>query len=283
MQQQKIQYTDEINKNNYVDRPLVSIIMGVYNGEDTLREAIDSILNQTYTNWEFIICDDCSTDGTADVVKKYAERDSRIVYIKNDHNMRLAASLNHCLEVAKGKYVARMDADDISVPKRLTKQVAFLEEHKDIDVVGSQMAVFDENGQRGIRSINEYPTKEDLIKGSPLCHATIMMKKNIYENLNGYRVCRETNRAEDLDLWFRFYAKGYRAYNIQEPLYRVRESLSDLKRRNIQSSVGIAKIYFYGYKLIKVPYYKRIWGVRPIVSALVPRWIRMIYYKQRLD
>ena len=106
--------------------PTVSVIMGIYNCEKTLSDAIDSIINQTYSDWELIMCDDGSTDNTYQIATKYSEKDNRITVIKNDTNSGLAFSLNHCLKYAKGEYVARMDADDISLPNRFEKQVAFL-------------------------------------------------------------------------------------------------------------------------------------------------------------
>ena len=133
--------------------PLVSIIMGAYNCENTIYDCMESILKQTYENWEFIICDDCSSDHTLEILKKYEKNDKRIHILHNEKNMRLAASLNRCLEVAHGKYVARMDADDISMPDRLEKQVEFLESHSEYDVTGCNRMVFDENGDKGIRKV----------------------------------------------------------------------------------------------------------------------------------
>ena len=101
---------------------LVSIIMGVYNDQETISTCIDSIINQDYHNWEFIICDDCSTDETLSIVKKYAQKDSRIKVIQNTKNEKLAYSLNHCLKYSSGEYIARMDGDDIALPHRLRTQ-----------------------------------------------------------------------------------------------------------------------------------------------------------------
>ena len=109
---------------------MVSVIMGVYNGGSTLREALDSILNQTYSNWELIACNDCSTDNSAQILQEYAKRDSRIICIQNEKNAGLAASLNHCLQYVSGEYVARMDCDDLSVPERFEKQVMYLKLHQ---------------------------------------------------------------------------------------------------------------------------------------------------------
>ena len=110
----------------------ISIIMGIYNCSETLPEAIDSIIAQTYENWELIMCDDASTDDTYKIAEEYKNKYSdKIILIRNEKNSRLAFSLNHCLKYASGKYVARMDADDVSVPKRFEKQINFLKEHPD--------------------------------------------------------------------------------------------------------------------------------------------------------
>ena len=111
--------------------PEISLIMSVYNGEDYLREAIDSVLMQTFSAWEFIIINDCSTDGTAEILSEYAARDERIKVYTNEVNLRLPSSLNKALSYAQGKYIARMDADDICLPDRLEKQYEFMEKNPD--------------------------------------------------------------------------------------------------------------------------------------------------------
>lgn len=263
--------------------PLVSIIMGVYNGQDTLEDSINSILSQSYDNWEFIICDDCSTDHTWKILQEFHEQDSRIVIIHNTQNKRLAASLNECLKIARGKYIARMDADDISLPQRLEKQIHFLESNPEYDVVGCNRIVFDENGERGIRKSEEYPDKNILLKDTPYGHPTIVMKKSVYDALCGYSESKETMRAEDLELWFRFYEHGFRGYNIQETLYRYREGKNDLKKRTVVAGIQTAKVFWNGYKRLKFPWYKRIWVIKPIVAALIPHSIMMKYYNSRLS
>ena len=140
----------------------VSIIMGIYKmikKENLVKLAIDSILNQTYKDFEFIICDDGSNDGTYEMVQDLIKNDKRVILIKNDENKGLAYSLNHCLSIAKGKYIARMDADDISMPNRFEKQVKFLDEHLEYAVVGSNMLYINENGIWGNRILAEKPSK----------------------------------------------------------------------------------------------------------------------------
>lgn len=260
-----------------IDRPLVSIIMGAYNCENTLSEAIESIFKQSYENWEFIICDDCSTDNTLKILKQYEEKDSRIIVLHNANNLRLAATLNKCLKEARGKYVARMDADDISLPERIEKQVLFMEKHYEVDCVGTNRIIFDKNGYRSIRVSDEYPTKDKLLLDTPFAHPTIMMKKSVYDTLGGYVVSKATIRAEDLDLWFRFYSKGFKGYNIQEELYLYREDIEDLKKRSLKAGIATAIVFFKGYKLVGIPLYKYIFALKPIISSLVPRGIMMRY------
>ncbi len=263
-----------------MEKPLVSIVMGVYNEEKTIRLCLNSILNQTYTNWEFIICNDCSTDATLAILKEYHKRDSRFIIINNKQNLKLAASLNRCLKIAKGKYIARMDADDESLPDRLSKQVTFLEKHPRIDCVGCNRIIFDENGDIGIRKSVEYPNKKTILKDSPFAHPTILMKKTVYDLLGGYNP--SVVRAQDLELWFRFYEYGFSGYNMQEVLYRYHESEKDLKKRTIKTGIQASSILLRGYKRINVPIYQRIWAIKPIISVIVPDKLLNIYHHKML-
>lgn len=261
--------------------PLVSIIMGVYNGSSTIDACIESIEKQSLSSWEFIICDDCSSDDTYLKLKKWSNQDDRIIVLHNNNNKRLAYSLNECLKKCKGKYIARMDADDESLPQRLERQVNFLEQHIEFDVVGSNRIIFDSNGDKCIRYSPEYPDKEILIKDTPFAHPTIMMRKEVYRALGGYVSSENTMRAEDLDLWFRFYEKGYRGYNIQEPLYRYREGIDDYRKRSLKAGIETAKVFWAGYKKIDIPIIKRAYALKPIISAIVPNWIMEHYHRDK--
>lgn len=261
------------------NEPLVSIIMGVYNGEFTVKRCIESILMQTYIRWEFIICDDCSTDKTYDIIKQYALNDSRIKILKNDHNLRLAATLNRCLLESKGKYIARIDADDESYPDRIARQVKFLNENPQFAVVGSNMMIFDENGDKYIRKYEKNPTKWGLITNVPFAHPTIMMRAEVYRELGGYRVGDDTVRAEDLDLWFRFFSRGYNGYNLDIVLYRYHESIEDYNKRSLNSALQTTKVFLKGYKLIGVPLYLYIFAFKPIVAAIFPKKIMYFYHR----
>ena len=123
----------------------ISVVMAVYNGEKYLKEAIDSILSQTYKNFEFIVIDDCSSDNTPIILKSYT--DARIQVVRNEQNLRLPTSLNKGFKIARGKYIARMDADDIAMPDRFEKQVKYLEAHQEVAVIGGSFQVFNEFGE----------------------------------------------------------------------------------------------------------------------------------------
>lgn len=258
----------------------VSIIMATYNCEDTLKKSIDSILSQTYTDWEFIICDDCSTDSTLQILKEYEKKyPKKIIIIQNEENSKLSFSLNHCLKYAKGEYIARMDADDISVRERLEKQVAFLDEHPEYAVVSTAMTPFDENGLRPTRYMKPEPTKNDLVSRSPFAHATIVMRREAYDAVGGYTVSKRTIRGQDYDMWFRFFALGLRGYNMQEPLYLVLEDDKAIKRRTLKTRYYEVQTKLKGYKLLHYSPIKYIHAFKPIFTALIPVKLIQEYHK----
>ncbi|MCM3650429.1 glycosyltransferase family 2 protein [Metabacillus litoralis] len=261
--------------------PKVSIIMGIYNCSKTLRESLDSLIAQTYKNWELILCDDCSTDDTNKIALEYAVKYPNIKLIKNNENLGLAATLNHCLKYANGKYIARMDGDDISLPNRLQIQVDFLEENPQFALVGTGMISFDEKGDKGIRIGKPQPQKTDLAKNNPFMHATIMMRHEAYDSLNGYRVKRYTRRTEDVDLWFRFFAAGFVGYNLQEAYYKVREDDLAYKRRKFKYALDSARLVLEGCKLLKLPLRYYLYAFKPILSNLTPRFILKKYHNFR--
>lgn len=262
--------------------PLISIIMGIYNCEETLKESIESIINQTYSNWELIMCDDNSTDKTYEIAKKFKEKlKNKIILIKNKENIGLAGSLNHCLKYVNGEYIARQDGDDISLSDRLEKQIRFLMENPKYDLVGTSMISFNNKGIIGTRGIlKETPDVEKLAVLPPFCHATIMTKSNVYKELNGYRVTKYTRRCEDIDLWFRFFKKGYKGVNIKEPLYMVRDDDESYKRRNFKSYLYATKVCFDGYKLLNLPIKSYIYLGKPLLAAITPTFLKKAYHNK---
>lgn len=264
-------------------KPKVSVIMGIYNCMDTLTESIESIIAQTYENWELIMCDDASTDQTYEIAKHYAAQyTDKIILIRNNSNLRLAGTLNHCLKHVTGKYVARMDGDDLSLPDRFERQVEFLERNSDYQVVGTAMMSFDEEGIRGIRRAAPAPQPQSIVRSTPFCHATIMMRAEAYRVLGGYRVSKQTRRMEDLDLWLRFYQYGFQGYNLQEPLYMVRDDSNAYKRRKLTYALDASTLVYQACRRLKLPLKCYLYVVKPIIAALTPGSIMSQYHKRQL-
>lgn len=259
----------------------VSVIMGVFNSEKTLVTAIESVLSQTYRNWEFIICDDGSSDGSSQILAEYQQRNSRIRVLRNENNIGLAASLNRCLAFVNGEYIARMDSDDISLPDRFKRQVDYLETHPKSAVVGTYMQAFNDNGFFEIIKNVQTPTRCDLPKGNPFAHATIMIRTEVLRALNGYHVPKYTERTEDVDLWYRLFAAGYGGENICEPLYLVRVDRNAIRRRKLKYMIHASYIIWKGVKMIGLPSYYRVFCLKPILSWVIPENIKTEIRKLR--
>lgn len=262
--------------------PKVSIIMGIYNCENTLVKSIESILDQTYDNWELIMCDDCSKDKTYEIARYFEKKyPNKIKLIKNEQNLSLGPTLNRCLKYVSGKYIARHDADDLYIKDKLEKQVAFLESNKNIDLVGTGMKMFDEGGVYGERFLKKKPDGRDLMKGTTFAHATIMAKVKVYERLSGYSESMDRRGVEDYDLWFRFFQEGFKGYNLNEALYEVREDRDAYKRKNINRRINEIKTMLYGRKLLKLNIKYSLFVIKPILMIIIPSKILMIYHRNK--
>lgn len=258
--------------------PIVSIIMGAYNAETTVRAAVDSILAQGFTDWEFIICDDASTDATLEICRTYAdEYPGRFQILANERNMKLPVTLNRCLAVARGKYIARMDADDISIPERLSKQVAVLDTNADIDLVGTGMQRFDGSELADVLIAPREPNRHTPYKTTPFFHATILARREVYERIGGYTEAARTARSEDIELWFKFFKLELVGRNIPEPLYLVRENLAAIKRRSLKVRWNSFRTTVIGYRSLGYPIY---WYYRPVLQlckGFVPFKVQLWY------
>lgn len=255
----------------------VSVLMGAYNCESTVLDALRSIQAQTYTNWELIVCDDGSTDNTLRIVEEEASLDSRLIVLKNDWNKGLNVTLNRCLGVASGEFAARMDGDDLCKPDRFEKQVSFLESRPEIQIVSSWMSMFDENGEWGIQKIPEYPTKEQVVTGTAIHHAPVMMRIDCLREVNGYTEDVHKLRVEDVDLWIKLYVKGYKCYNIQEPLYAMRNDKNALNRRKFVYRINSTRTRLEGCRMMNLGLDCYIRSFSPVIYGLVPARIRHIF------
>lgn len=196
----------------------VSVIMSVYNGEKYLKEAIDSILSQSFTNFEFIIVNDCSTDSSLDIIRSYS--DERIKIINNDVNIGLTKSLNKALSQAKGEYIARHDADDISLPNRFEEQVRYLNKYVDVAVLGTSICLIDETGKTVRKQLALIkPNTNDFFKGNQISHGSAMFRKAIMTKLDAYNELFKY--GQDYELWLRV-ARDYKLRNLPEMLYQLR-------------------------------------------------------------
>lgn len=267
----------------------ISILMGIYNCAPTLNESIESIINQTYTNWEFIICDDGSTDNSFDIAKKYEKSDpGRFKVIKNSKNRGLNATLNRCLKLADGEYIARMDGDDLCDPTRFQKEVEILNNHPEYAIVSTHMTTFDEAGEWGCIRTLEKPQTSDFPTHVPMfCHAPCMIRRSAFIDVKGYTEDRRLLRVEDYHLWYKFYAKGYRGYNIQEALYKMRDDRNALHRRTIQARINGIYATFVGFKMVHLPRWMYIYAVKnaiiELIKIVIPDKIYERLHKKRLS
>ncbi len=248
----------------------ISVLMAIYNCENTLVQAVESIINQTYTNWELILCDDGSTDNTFEIAEKLAIRDSRIIVIKNDKNRGLNYSLNRCIEIATGDFYARMDGDDDCLPERFEKQICFLRNNTQFTMVSSPIIFFDETGEWGRTWSKELPTKEDVVTGSPICHAPMMIRKEAMLDVGGYTDTKYTLRVEDVDLWIKLYTKGYICYNLSEPLYRMRNDANAFTRRKYKFRINSVRVRLSGCKKMKLGLKCYALACAPMIIGLIP-------------
>ena len=196
--------------------PLVSVIIPCYNAEKYVELAVRSIMNQTYKNLEILCCDDCSTDVTFLILQKLADEDSRIKLIKNETNQKIVKTLNKLIALANGKYIARMDADDISLPKRIEEQVKVLEKNNNrIVMCGCNVIHIDESGRKIAKTILPVTKKQIQVMKSfrtPFYHPSVMIKAAV---LKQYKYLREFQYAEDYELWLRI-LHNYEAVNLRK-------------------------------------------------------------------
>ena len=208
-------------------KPLVTVLMSVHNDARFLPESVDSILAQSLTDFEFLIIDDGSTDGSCELLRRV--RDPRVRLLRNPCNLGLTRSLNHGLAASAGQFVARMDADDVATPDRLARQVGFLREHPEVGIVGSSRWLIDEDG----REVARVPALADHLRilwkcllGNPFTHPAVMIRKGVLDT-HGLRYDEAFRTSQDYELWSRMLAVT-RGANVADPLlrYRLREGIS---------------------------------------------------------
>jgi len=212
-----------------MNKPKVSVVMSVYNGDRYIKGAVDNILGQDFKDFEFIIINDGSTDDTGQILESYDDPRLRVL---NQDNQGLVASLNRGIKEAKAPLIARQDADDISLPTRLEKQYELMQTNRDLVIVGSSIVTIDMNSNalnKHYVLLNDPELKQELLVRSPFAHGAVMFRKDAFEKAGGY--LEEEHPAEDYGLWLRIAPFGSFT-NIDAPLYQYRENTAGISRLN---------------------------------------------------
>ncbi len=256
--------------------PKVSVIMSVYNGAEYLREAIDSILNQTFSDFEFLIVDDCSNDNSPQILEEYVKKDNRVRIITNEFNLGLTKNLNTAIRQAKGEYIARFDCDDVSLPERFVEQVNYLNEHPRCGVVSMWADIIDGSGKH-TRTI-KYPTNDNdlrkaLISYNPFFHPGIMLRREVFDTVGFYD--ESWRFAQDYELYFRI-AKKYELANIPKILLNYRETGGSITGSKNKLQVGF--VLKAKKKAIREGQYSK-WNYIHLIRSYIA-WILPVKFKK---
>lgn len=256
-----------------IHTPKVSVLMPAYNAEQYIWEAIDSIIAQTFTDRECIIIDDCSTDNTRNSIKKYAEKDKRIIAIKNEENLNIAANRNKLLSLAQWVYIMRQDGDDISYPDRMKLQSDYLDNHKEVGIVWGHILFFENSNPVNTR-IRKYHQNDNklrwlIFQQSPLSQWTSMVRKSIMDKI--WKFDTTLWQAEDLDISFRIWEISKFA-NINWLLLKCRYHNTSIStkyvKNNIKDTLIVRKRYKYSKK------YNR--NLKSKIAYFITYWIQFL-------
>lgn len=251
--------------------PEISVLMSVYNpkDKDSLFAAVYSIIAQSFESWEMILYDDGSDTDGAELIKEAAALDPRIVYAGGEENLGLGHGLNVSLALSRGKYIARMDGDDISRPGRFKKQYEFLESHPAYQWVGTNSELIDSDGRWGVWKMPKEPGPRDFLKFSPYVHPSVMFRRGILEECGGYN--EDNRRAEDYDLFMRLHADGFKGYNLQEVLFCYREDRLAYSRRRFVFRIYEVGVRIRGFRRLGLLKFGNLgYVLKPVFVGLIP-------------
>lgn len=227
-----------------VTSPPLSVLLAVYNGQRYLRQALDSICSQTFSDFEFVVIDDGSTDSTLTILREYESRDPRLRIVSRP-NKGLTATLNEGLVLARGEFIARMDDDDIALPSRFAQQVEYLRAHPDCVLVGSRVLLIDPDGlpirESATEQTHEQIDAAHLNRGWPVVHPAVMMRTDAVRRVGGYR--DQYNTLEDLDLFLRLAEIG-RLANLPEVLLKYRQHFSSVTHSRSEQQARIRQAIY---------------------------------------
>lgn len=265
--------------------PLVTVLMGVFNGREHLVRAVESVLTQTFGDFEFLIVDDASTDGTAALLRRLATRDARIRVLEHSENLGLGAALHRGVDAARGDLIARIDSDDECQPQRLDKQVEYLRSHPEADIVGSFAEDVAADGR--VLRVRRVPTGHDriaaLVWTNPFVHSTVMFRRESILRAGSYDA--RLRRRQDYDLWFRCARAGLGFANLPEPLVRYRVSEDTYRRSHPRAALDQVRIGLRGCRLVRAPIHAYAGVCLPFAEALMPAWLRikLVSARSRID
>lgn len=263
--------------------PRISVIMSVKNGEKDLHKSISSILNQSFNDWEFVICDDGSIDNTLELLNEYAQRDNRFIILHNDKSMGLAYSLNKCINESHSNILARQDADDSSLPQRFELQYNFVSNHPEYAIVGTSWYNIDGDGSvMGENHPLQKPTALQQVRGGQYMHPSWMMRKDMLAKVGYYTVNKYTLRNQDYHLVMKVLAAGMSLYNMHECLYNYTADDNMIRRtRDIRRVKGLMWILWDSYRRNHVPFWCYIFVLKPLVVHLIPASFMSKYHKKQ--
>ena len=249
--------------------PLISVIMGVYNSDPgKLTAAVNSVLNQSVGDIELIIYNDGSDNVTGKILKGFTDR--RVKIISSTENKGLATALNACIDVAEGKYIARQDDDDISLEGRFEKQVKYLEEHKDIDFIGTACELYsDSEGVYGERIMPENIDRESFLFNSPFIHGSMMFRREVFR-CHRYRTLGKNRKYEDYDLFMRLCADGYKSANLTDKLYCFYYDKA-LRAVSFSMRCDEYKVRMECFRMLGLMPKGIVYALKPIMLGFIPR------------
>lgn len=203
--------------------PKVSVLMPAYNAEKYIAESIESILNQTFQDFELIIIDDCSSDNTWNIMQEYAKKDDRINIFKNEKNLGIGGNRNRLINLARGKYIVWQDNDDISLPERVEKQYTYMEENIGVGILGGYLQLFNEKENLSVRkyATDDGSLRKTIFRYSPVAQPATMIRRSCFDEVGGYDFANPL--IEDIDMSFRIGSK-YKFANLPEIIIKYRQN-----------------------------------------------------------
>ncbi|WKK66706.1 glycosyltransferase [Lutimonas zeaxanthinifaciens] len=250
----------------------LSVIISVFNGEQYLAESLDSVLHQSFNDFELILIDDASKDQSRRIIEQYSNLDSRIIPIYNQSNVGLTANLNKGIKKARGELIGRMDADDVAFPLRFEAQISYLDSHPEVDLVGSSAIVIDGKGHElSLRSVPEF--HKDILsmlpKANPVTHSTVIFRKDRFARISFYN--ENYPIIQDYEMWFRAIGKGLKFHNLQETLLAYRMDKNYIDRKSMNYRWCDFKLRIKSFKHIDLPFFKYYYALIPLILGLTPK------------